>query len=118
MIKRAALARALAMDPDLLFLDDPTAGLDPIGAAAFDRLILTLRDALGLTVFIITHDLDTIYSITDRVAVLAQKRVLVCDTLDTVAATGDAWIHEYFHGPRGRAASEVVRHNQAIPENI
>ncbi|MBP3364254.1 MAG: ATP-binding cassette domain-containing protein, partial [Pseudomonas sp.] len=77
MVKRAALARALALDPDILFLDEPTAGLDPIGAAAFDQLILTLRDALGLSVFLVTHDLDTLYTITDRVAVLSQKRVLV-----------------------------------------
>ena len=77
MIKRAALARALALDPDILFLDEPTAGLDPIGAAAFDQLILTLRDALGLSVFLITHDLDTLYTITDRIAVLSQKKVLV-----------------------------------------
>lgn len=74
MVKRAALARALALDPDILFLDEPTAGLDPIGAAAFDQLILTLRDSLGLTVFLITHDLDTLYTICDRVAVLSQKR--------------------------------------------
>lgn len=105
MIKRAALARALALDPAILFLDEPTAGLDPIGAAAFDRLILTLRDALGLTVFLVTHDLDSIYTITDRVAVLAQKRVLVCDTLAAVEAFDDPWVQEYFHGPRGRAAA-------------
>jgi phospholipid/cholesterol/gamma-HCH transport system ATP-binding protein len=104
MVKRAALARALALDPDILFLDEPTAGLDPIGAAAFDQLILTLRDALGLSVFLVTHDLDTLYTITDRVAVLAQKRVLVADHIDKVAETDDPWIHEYFHGPRGRAA--------------
>ncbi|MGW8463986.1 ABC transporter ATP-binding protein [Pseudomonas sp. GL-B-19] len=104
MIKRAALARALALDPDILFLDEPTAGLDPIGAAAFDQLILTLRDALGLSVFLVTHDLDTLYTITDRVAVLAQKKVLVADAIDKVSETDDAWIHEYFHGPRGRAA--------------
>ena len=103
-IKRAALARALALDPDILFLDEPTAGLDPIGAAAFDQLILTLRDALGLSVFLVTHDLDTLYTITDRVAVLAQKKVLVADAIDKVSETDDAWIHEYFHGPRGRAA--------------
>lgn len=116
MIKRAALARALALDPDILFLDEPTAGLDPIGAAAFDQLILTLRDALGLTVFIVTHDLDTIYTITDRVAVLAQKRVLVNDSLAAVAATDDVWIHEYFHGPRGRAA-QVAAAGNPEPEN-
>ncbi|MDB5980761.1 MAG: metN 2 [Pseudomonas sp.] len=104
MIKRAALSRALALVPDILFLDEPTAGLDPIGAAAFDQLILTLRNSLGLSVFLVTHDLDTLYTITDRVAVLAQKRVLVADQIDAVAATDDAWIHEYFHGPRGRAA--------------
>jgi phospholipid/cholesterol/gamma-HCH transport system ATP-binding protein len=108
MVKRAALARALALDPDILFLDEPTAGLDPIGAAAFDQLILTLRDALGLTVFIVTHDLDTIYTITDRVAVLSHKKVLVNASLDEVAATDDDWIRDYFHGPRGRAAADAV----------
>jgi phospholipid/cholesterol/gamma-HCH transport system ATP-binding protein len=105
MIKRAALARALALDPDILFLDEPTAGLDPIGAAEFDQLIITLRDALGLTVFIVTHDLDTLYTICDRVAVLSQKRVLVAGSLGTVEAAEDEWVQEYFHGPRGRAAS-------------
>jgi len=105
MIKRAALARALALDPDILFLDEPTSGLDPISAAAFDQLTRTLRDALGLTVFLITHDLDTLYAICDRIAVLSQKRVLVAGTLDVVAAADDPWVHEYFHGPRGRAAS-------------
>ena len=108
MIKRAALARALALEPDILFLDEPTAGLDPIGAAAFDQLILTLRDALGLSVFLVTHDLDTLYTICDRVAVLAEKRVLVADHLDVVAATDNPWIHEYFHGPRGRAAEQAA----------
>src|SRR5690554_7785063 len=82
MIKRAALARALALDPEVLFLDEPTAGLDPIGAADFDRLIMTLRDALGLSVFLVTHDLDTLYTACDRVAVLSQRRVLVADRLD------------------------------------
>lgn len=105
MIKRAALARAMALDPNILFLDEPTAGLDPIGAAAFDQLLLTLRDAFNLTVFMVTHDLDTLYTTCDRVAVLSQKKVLVVDTLEVVAATGDEWIQEYFHGPRGRAAA-------------
>lgn len=105
MVKRAALARALALDPDILFLDEPTAGLDPIGAAAFDRLIATLRDALGLTVFLVTHDLDTLYAITDRVAVLSRRRVLINADLATVAACDDAWVREYFLGPRGRAAA-------------
>ncbi|MDY0212168.1 MAG: ATP-binding cassette domain-containing protein [Desulfuromonadaceae bacterium] len=108
MIKRAALARALALDPEILFLDEPTAGLDPIGAAAFDQLILTLRDALGISVFLVTHDLDTLYSICDRVAVLAQRRVLVAASLDEVAATDDPWVQEYFHGPRGRAAQTTA----------
>jgi phospholipid/cholesterol/gamma-HCH transport system ATP-binding protein len=108
MVKRAALARALALDPEILFLDEPTAGLDPIGAAAFDQLILTLRDAFGLTVFLVTHDLDTLYTIADRVAVLANRRVLIADTLKTVADTDDDWICEYFHGPRGRAAQTTA----------
>jgi phospholipid/cholesterol/gamma-HCH transport system ATP-binding protein len=108
MVKRAALARALALDPDILFLDEPTAGLDPIGAAAFDQLIRTLSDSLGLSVFLVTHDLDTLYSICDRVAVLARQKVLVADRLDVVAATDDAWIQEYFHGPRGRAAAQAA----------
>ncbi|MGE8361756.1 ABC transporter ATP-binding protein [Pseudomonas sp.] len=108
MVKRAALARALALDPDILFLDEPTAGLDPIGAAAFDQLIRTLRDGLGLSVFLVTHDLDSLYTLCDRVAVLGQKRVLVADRLEVVAATDDPWIHDYFHGPRGRAAKHAA----------
>ena len=114
MVKRAALARALALDPDILFLDEPTAGLDPIGAGAFDQLILTLRDALGLTVFLVTHDLDTLYTICDRVAVLSRKRVMVADALSVVENYDDAWVREYFHGPRGRSAqqaSESLRRN-------
>lgn len=108
MVKRAALARALALDPDILFLDEPTAGLDPIGAAAFDQLIMTLRDAFNLTVFLVTHDLDTLYTACDRVAVLSQKKVLLVDTLDVVAANPDSWIQSYFHGPRGRAAASAA----------
>lgn len=110
MIKRAALARALALDPEVLFLDEPTAGLDPIGAAAFDELLLTLRNALGFSVFLVTHDLDTLYATCDRVAVLAQKRVLVADRLSVVEDYPDAWIQEYFHGPRGRAATAAAHH--------
>src|SRR5574337_724391 len=109
MIKRAALARALALDPEILFLDEPTAGLDPISAAAFDQLLLTLRNALGLTVFLVTHDLDTLYTVCDRVAVISQKKVLVAGPLDVVAATDDAWVQAYFHGPRGRAAEHAAQ---------
>lgn len=108
MIKRASLARALALDPDILFLDEPTAGLDPIGAAAFDQLLKTLRDVFNLTVFLVTHDLDTLYTACDRVAVLSQKKVLVADRLEVVANTDDEWIQDYFQGPRGRAASKAA----------
>ncbi|WP_394646757.1 ABC transporter ATP-binding protein [uncultured Sphingomonas sp.] len=104
MKKRAGLARALALDPELLFLDEPTAGLDPIGAAAFDDLTKALQKTLGLTVFLITHDLDTLYAICDRVAVLADKRVIAVGTIDELLALDHPWIQEYFNGPRGRAA--------------
>ena len=106
MKKRAGLARALALDPELLFLDEPTAGLDPIGAAAFDRLTRALQETLGLTVFLITHDLDTLYEICDRVAVLADKRVIAVGTIPELLATDHPWIQEYFNGPRGRAARD------------
>lgn len=104
MKKRAGLARALALDPELLFLDEPTAGLDPIGAANFDRLTRELKETLGLTVFLITHDLDTLYEICDRVAVIADKRIIAVGTIPELIATGHPWIEEYFGGPRGRAA--------------
>lgn len=113
MVKRAALARALALDPDILFLDEPTAGLDPISAAGFDQLLLTLRDAFHLTVFLVTHDLDTLYTTCDRVAVLSQKKVLVADRIETVASTPDEWIQSYFHGPRGRAGLLAAAHRQS-----
>ena len=105
MRKRAGLARALALDPELLFLDEPTAGLDPIGAQAFDQLILNLRERLDLTVFLITHDLDSLYAICDRVAVLADRRVVAVDTIDRLLQLDHPWIQEYFNGPRGRAAA-------------
>ncbi|MEP3050291.1 MAG: ATP-binding cassette domain-containing protein [Erythrobacter sp.] len=105
MKKRAGLARALALDPELLFLDEPTAGLDPIGAAAFDRLTKELKETLGLTVFLITHDLDTLYEICDRVAVLADGQVIAIGTIPQLLESDHPWIHEYFNGPRGRAAS-------------
>lgn len=104
MRKRAGLARALAIDPDLLFLDEPTAGLDPIGAAAFDERTRQLQQTLGLTVFLITHDLDTLHAICDRVAVLADGKVIAVGTIDELLATEHPWIQEYFNGPRGRAA--------------
>ncbi|MBV7259212.1 ABC transporter ATP-binding protein [Erythrobacter crassostreae] len=104
MKKRAGLARALALDPELLFLDEPTAGLDPIGAAAFDSLTKELKETLGLTVFLITHDLDTLYEICDRVAVIADKQVVAVGTIPELIETGHPWIQEYFGGPRGRAA--------------
>ncbi len=107
MRKRAGLARALALDPPLLFLDEPTAGLDPIGAAAFDRLIKTLQEALGLTVFLITHDLDTLYAICDRVAVLADKKVIATAPLPEIEQLDHPWVQEYFHGPRARAARDA-----------
>ena len=103
MIKRAALARALALDPDLLFLDEPTSGLDPIGAADFDLLIGRLRDTLGLTVYMVTHDLDSLFSACDRIAVLGEKRVLVEGTLDDMLACDDPWVKSYFHGKRARS---------------
>ncbi|MGE5270973.1 MAG: ABC transporter ATP-binding protein [Thiohalocapsa sp.] len=101
MRKRAGLARALALDPEILFLDEPTAGLDPIAAAAFDQLILDLKASLGLTVFLVTHDLDTLYAICDRVAVLVDQQIRI-GTLAQHLQDNHPWIHAYFHGPRGR----------------
>jgi phospholipid/cholesterol/gamma-HCH transport system ATP-binding protein len=112
MIKRASLARALALDPELLFLDEPTSGLDPISAAAFDQLIKELSDSLDLTVFMITHDLDTLYEITDRVAVIADKRVVACAPVRELEHADHPWIREYFRGPRGRAAAGA--HERAL----
>jgi phospholipid/cholesterol/gamma-HCH transport system ATP-binding protein len=106
MKKRAGLARALALDPELLFLDEPTAGLDPIGAASFDELIRSLQQSLGLTVFMVTHDLDSLSAICDRIAVLVDKRIKV-DRMERLLDDTNPWIRAYFHGPRGRAARHV-----------
>ena len=106
MIKRASLARALALDPELLFLDEPTSGLDPISAAAFDELIRDLADSLDLTVFMITHDLDSLYSITDQVAVLADKHVVAMAPVRELEHFDHPWIREYFMGKRGRASAQ------------
>lgn len=107
MRKRAGLARALALDPEILFLDEPTAGLDPIGASEFDRLLVALQRALGLTVFLVIHDLDTLHAICDRIAVLASGKVLATGTMAEMLLVEDAWVHAYFHGPRAHAAQPV-----------
>ena len=109
MIKRAALARALALDPDIVFLDEPTSGLDPIGASEFDELIAKLRDTLGLTVYMVTHDLDSLFTVADRIAVLGEKRVLVVGTIEDMLKSEDPWVKSYFRGKRAR---QIVRIDQ------
>lgn len=106
MVKRASLARALALDPEVVFLDEPTSGLDPIGAGQFDELIARLRDTLGLTVFMVTHDLDSLVSVCDRIAVLKGGKVLVEGPLQEILRYDDPWLDAYFHGARGRAVKE------------
>ncbi|MGD9657963.1 MAG: ABC transporter ATP-binding protein [Methylocystis sp.] len=111
MVKRAALARALALDPELVFLDEPTSGLDPISAAEFDELIGTLQQTLGLTVFMVTHDLDSLYSICDRVAALAEGRVIAAGPLETLLESDHPWLKAYFHGVRGgRLTATRIEH--------
>lgn len=107
MRKRAGIARAIALDPALLFLDEPTSGLDPIAANEFDELIRTLRDALGLTVFLITHDLDTLHAICDRVAVLAERKVIAVAPVEDLERSEHPWVRDFFQGPRGRAAQRT-----------
>jgi phospholipid/cholesterol/gamma-HCH transport system ATP-binding protein len=109
MIKRAALARALALDPELVFLDEPTSGLDPIGAAEFDELIATLQKTLGLTVFMVTHDLDSLHSICDRIAALADGRVIAAGSITTMRASKHPWLQAYFHGKRARQLDIAVK---------
>ena len=111
MRKRAGLARSLALDPEILFLDEPTAGLDPIGAAAFDELIKQLQETLNLTVFLVTHDLDTLHAVCNRIAVLAERRVLVVGEMSDMLKVEHPWVQEYFHGPRSRAAGIVLETN-------
>ena len=106
MVKRAALARALALDPDIVFLDEPTSGLDPIGAAEFDELIRTLQRTLGLSVFMVTHDLDSLHAVCSRIAVLSQGRVIASGSIETMLASEHPWLKSYFRGKRGRP----VRH--------
>jgi phospholipid/cholesterol/gamma-HCH transport system ATP-binding protein len=109
MIKRAALARALALDPDIVFLDEPTSGLDPIGAAEFDELVAKLRDTMGLTVYMVTHDLDSLFSVCDRVAVLGNKKVLVHGTIEDMLASEEPWVKSYFRGKRARQLDLAAR---------
>ena len=108
--QRLALARVWVMRPEVLFLDEPTAGLDPIGASEFDDLLRSLRDALGFTVFMITHDLDTIYAICDRVAVVADRKVVAVAPVAELEKSDHPWIKSYFLGPRGRAAARLKDH--------
>jgi phospholipid/cholesterol/gamma-HCH transport system ATP-binding protein len=107
MIKRAALARALALDPDIVFLDEPTSGLDPIGAGEFDSLIATLQKTLGLTVFMVTHDLDSLFSICDRVAALAEKKIIAAGPVAELLKSDHPWLKAYFHGERGAVRAGI-----------
>jgi phospholipid/cholesterol/gamma-HCH transport system ATP-binding protein len=107
MTKRVALARALSLDPDIVFLDEPTSGLDPIGAGEFDTLIATLQRTLGLTVYMVTHDLDSLHTVCDRIAVLADHKVIATGTMDTMLASTHPWLRAYFHGKRSRAAEPL-----------
>jgi phospholipid/cholesterol/gamma-HCH transport system ATP-binding protein len=109
MIKRAALARALALDPEIVFLDEPTSGLDPIGAADFDDLVAKLRDTMGLTVYMVTHDLDSLFSVCDRIAVLGEKRVMVEGPVEKMLTFDEPWVQSYFRGKRARLIDHSAR---------
>jgi phospholipid/cholesterol/gamma-HCH transport system ATP-binding protein len=114
MIKRAALARALALDPDIVFLDEPTSGLDPVGAAEFDDLISKLRDTLGLTVYMVTHDLDSLFTVADRIAVLGDRRVLIEGTIGDMLKSEDPWVKSYFRGKRARRIETIEQETAGV----
>ena len=114
MIKRVALARALALDPDIVFLDEPTSGLDPIGAGEFDSLIRTLQRTLGLTVFMVTHDLDSLHSVCDRIAVLADGKVIAAGPMAAMLASEHPWLKAYFRGKRGRAVGATMLQRRSM----
>jgi phospholipid/cholesterol/gamma-HCH transport system ATP-binding protein len=116
MIKRVALARALALDPDIVFLDEPTSGLDPIGAGEFDSLIATLQGTLGLTVFMVTHDLDSLHTVCDRIAVLADGHIIAEGDMDTMLASEHPWLKAYFRGKRSRASATPRNAAVAAPQ--
>ena len=107
MVKRASLARALALDPDILFLDEPTSGLDPVAADAFDRLVKEINESLGATIVMVTHDLDTLFGVCDRAAIIVDKKIVI-DTLPNLLKSKQPWIKDYFHGPRGQAAANSI----------
>jgi phospholipid/cholesterol/gamma-HCH transport system ATP-binding protein len=115
MIKRAALARALALDPDILFLDEPTSGLDPIGAGEFDDLILTLQQTLGLSVFMVTHDLDSLFTICDRIAALGEGRIIAQGPIEAMIASEHPWMKSYFRGKRARAIARPSLTPNSVP---
>lgn len=115
MTKRVSLARALALDPDIVFLDEPTSGLDPIGAGDFDTLIATLQRTLGLTVFMVTHDLDSLHTVCDRIAVLADGKVIAAGTMETMLASTHPWLRAYFHGKRSRVGAEAHGRAESAP---
>jgi phospholipid/cholesterol/gamma-HCH transport system ATP-binding protein len=114
MIKRAALARALALDPDIVFLDEPTSGLDPVGAAEFDDLISKLRDTLGLTVYMVTHDLDSLFTVADRIAVLGDRRVLIEGPIGDMLKSEDPWVKSYFRGKRARRIETIEQETAGV----
>ena len=115
MIKRAALARALALNPDILFLDEPTSGLDPVGAAEFDELITSLKETLGLSVFMVTHDLGSLYRACTRIAVLGGRKVMVDGDIDTILAYDDPWVQSYFHGNRAQTVQVQMAEQDKVP---